>query len=688
LLALILVLVSTLMQVLDFIMIQVVWIWSDKDPISGSPFFDNWNGSFNHGTSGLGVLGYWGSGFPNYDARLFNFGSACSYSGFGLHINAVRLFKDFSSGLNKIVGSLNVHVIKVVNFKDLWEELLKVKELQWVRRKAEVDLFILSRGPLVDDIKDIWTDDMMEYYSDRCDEIKNDEKNGHYAGDGGLYYTNEVDEETSGSAGGMSNTTKQDKVKLLFVEEKISMCAVIETQVSKKFVNRVGDYVFENWAWVSNFVDSNRKQFVSFVYAMNTERDRKLLQRNLIDHYCLVNNEPWLVLGDFKVTMNVEECSNSFNVIDKDMEDFRRVLYSLDLEDITSYVKALRVELKRVQSSLDKDPDCVHLREEEVQSSLDKDPDCVHLREEEYVYCNAYKEAISNEEKVLRQKKMIQWLKEGDQNSAYFHNSLKGRMYRSRIEVVYDAQGKKYDGDDIASKFVEQFRNFLGFEDEVIPIDNLDGLFIKKLDSQCAANMIRPVLNDEIKHAMFSIEDDKAAGSDGEFNANLILLVPKLKTPLKNTDYRPIACGNVVYKCISKVIVNRLKEGLSSIINCNQSAFIPGRQISDNIVLAQELVNGYSCKGGAKKCAFKVDIEKAYDMGCRRIKLTHLCFADDLLMLCHCDLYSASILRRALNEFSMSSGLYPNLSKSTVFYGNVPVSIKDEIQFVMPFREA
>ncbi|GJT16593.1 RNA-directed DNA polymerase, eukaryota, reverse transcriptase zinc-binding domain protein [Tanacetum coccineum] len=596
----------------------------------------------------------------------------------------------------------------------------------------------------------------------------------------------------------------------------------------------------------------------------------------------LVNGEPWAVLGDFNVTIKVEECSNSFNVIDKDMEVFRRVLCNLELEDITSYgmfytwiqkrmnpeagilkkldrilgnasflssygscfanflpymtsdhcpttliytdVKAIKPRSFRFMNfladkpgflSIVKDNWCLevqgfqmfvlakrlknmkkHLRNmnringnvfdkvkalrvelKRVQSSLDKDPNCVHLREEEYVYCNAYKEAISDEEKVLRQKTKIQWLKEGDQYSAYFHNSLKGRMYRSRIEVVYDIQGNKYEGDDIAFKFVEHFQNFLGSEDEVIPIEDLDGLFIKKLDPQCAANMIRPVLNDEIKLAMFSIEDDKAAGPDGfssrffkaawkvvgddvcaavkeffssckllgEFNANLISLVPKLKTPLKITDYRPIACGNVVYKCISKVIVNRLKEGLSSIIDCNQSAFIPGRQISDNILLAQEFMNGYNCKGGAQRCAFKVDIEKAYDTvnweflktalqrfgfhasmikwimgdpmspylftivmevfnlmvqrqirldnrfkyhwGCSRIRLTHLCFADDLLMLCHGDHISACILRRALDEFSMTSGLYPNMFKSTVFYGNVPDTVKDEIQLAMPFRE-
>ncbi|GKF84971.1 hypothetical protein Tco_0249869, partial [Tanacetum coccineum] len=48
-----------------------------------------------------------------------------------------------------------------------------------------------------------------------------------------------------------------------------------------------------------------------------------------------------------------------------------------------------------------------------------------------------------------------------------------------------------------------------------------------------------------------------------------------------------------------KVITNRLKEGLGSFIDSNQSAFIPGRQISDNILLAQEFMHGYGRKGGA-----------------------------------------------------------------------------------------
>ncbi|GJR46700.1 hypothetical protein Tco_1314803, partial [Tanacetum coccineum] len=56
-------------------------------------------------------------------------------------------------------------------------------------------------------------------------------------------------------------------------------------------------------------------------------------------------------------------------------------------------------------------------------------------------------------------------------------------------------------------------------------------------------------------------------------------------------------------------------------------------------------------------------------------------------MLCHGDLISASILRRALDEFSMTSGLYPSMAKSTVFYSNVPGDVKEDIRLAIPFRE-
>lgn len=75
-----------------------------------------------------------------------------------------------------------------------------------------------------------------------------------------------------------------------------------------------------------------------------------------------------------------------------------------------------------------------------------------------------------------------------------------------------------------------------------------------------------------------------------ELNAALLTLVPKCPSPAKITDYRPISCFSVVYKIIFKILANRLKTCLPSLICIAQSAFIEGRKIMDNILLVQEVV--------------------------------------------------------------------------------------------------
>lgn len=76
-----------------------------------------------------------------------------------------------------------------------------------------------------------------------------------------------------------------------------------------------------------------------------------------------------------------------------------------------------------------------------------------------------------------------------------------------------------------------------------------------------------------------------------ELNHTNIVLIPKVDNPMKMSQFRPISLCNVVYKIISKVVTNRLKKVLPKVISLNQSTFVAGRQISDNILVVHELLH-------------------------------------------------------------------------------------------------
>ena len=98
-------------------------------------------------------------------------------------------------------------------------------------------------------------------------------------------------------------------------------------------------------------------------------------------------------------------------------------------------------------------------------------------------------------------------------------------------------------------------------------------------------------------------------------NHTFISFISKVPIPERLTQFRPISLCNVSYKIISKILVNRLKPLMDSLITPFQNAFIQGRQITDNIILAHEVFEYLKKKRKGKWgfVALKLDMNKAYD---------------------------------------------------------------------------
>nr|GEW56163.1 hypothetical protein [Tanacetum cinerariifolium] len=214
------------------------------------------------------------------------------------------------------------------------------------------------------------------------------------------------------------------------------------------------------------------------------------------------------------------------------------------------------------------------------------------------------------DDRFLSQKAKVDWLQLGDANTAYFHKVVKSHASRNCINSVTTAEAICVDGDQVSVAFIDHYTDFLGQQGVPYSFDTSD-LFCNQLTNDTANHMVCDITDKEIWDAIFSM--GMRLRVQMELNHTIISLIPKVTSTMKINDYRPISCFNVPFKCSSRIISNRMKESLSDLVSLNQSAFVPGRRISDNILLTQELIHNYHLDRGTPRCAFKVDIQKAYD---------------------------------------------------------------------------
>lgn len=204
--------------------------------------------------------------------------------------------------------------------------------------------------------------------------------------------------------------------------------------------------------------------------------------------------------------------------------------------------------------------------------------------------------------------------------------------------IKYD-KGVEYQSEEDIARAASDYFNDLFTS---IPSGNSDQYFQnirRKVTHEINSELTKDITDEEIKNAAFSIGPDRTPGPDGmnrafyqryggiigtsvkkevrEFfilgrfdhtlNHTNIVLIPK------NQDFHPISLCNVAYKIIYKVLVVRMQQVLTDVISDNQSAFVPGRNIGDNILIAHELVHALKVRKRQAKTymAVKTDISKA-----------------------------------------------------------------------------
>jgi hypothetical protein len=186
------------------------------------------------------------------------------------------------------------------------------------------------------------------------------------------------------------------------------------------------------------------------------------------------------------------------------------------------------------------------------------------------------------------------------------------------------------------------FRNHFGNEEWNRP--NLHGVSFPTLAIEDASLLEGIFSMGEIEAAVKASDGSKCPGPDGfnyafikefwglmkydvrilfdQFHGNecipkcllsyFLTLVPKVKSPQRLKDFRPISLLGCVYKLIAKVLAARLAKVLSPLVSKSQSAFLKGRQLVEGVVVVNEVID-YAKKSGKECLILKVDFEKAYD---------------------------------------------------------------------------
>ncbi|XP_074270876.1 uncharacterized protein LOC141594786 [Silene latifolia] len=436
---------------------------------------------------------------------------------------------------------------------------------------------------------------------------------------------------------------------------------------------------------------------------------------------------------------------------------------------------------------------------------LQKWPDSHDLLEKEKQLCTDIWQLKDIELMILAQRAKAHNIKYNDTCSKFFFAKIKERQQSQMIGEIKGVYGTRHQGlHSVGEAFVDYYQQLLGEATPTTPIspDVLSNGACVKLEDY--PSLLKPISRVEIKQSLFDIDSNKSPGLDGfssgffkaawdivgndyclaiedffkngfmpkQANVTLVTLISKKDIPQTVKDFRPISCCSTIYKTVSKILTNRLKDIMVYLVGPEQAAFVKDRNLFENVMLTQSLVKGYTRKHITPRCMLKVDISKAFDtlqwkfiqdmltglnfpprfvswvMGCitgswftfkvngsnhgffkgksgvrqsdplspflfvlsmeilsRKVRvmcnkqnisyhpkcsklgLTHLVFADDLMIFVRGDLPSVQQAVDTLKVFSEWSGLKANMEKTEAYLGGMDQNLRSLILSTVGIQE-
>ncbi|KAM3219264.1 hypothetical protein P3L10_023795 [Capsicum annuum] len=259
-----------------------------------------------------------------------------------------------------------------------------------------------------------------------------------------------------------------------------------------------------------------------------------------------------------------------------------------------------------------------------IQNKLHLSPDDAHLLERERQTYKKFRNSSYIAEVFLQQRSEATWIRMGDDNSRYLFSVIKHQKLKQTITQLKNQVGDwQTNPDTIASLFVDYYKELLGQRSKnrtsaLLAVIN-QGVV---LDNKHQRQMLLQVESDEVKEAIFQIKSVKSSGLDGygsefykaawtifgndvtkavleffhngklltQINSTSIALVPKVDRLKTASQFRPISCCHVIYKCISKIIYKRLRDAVNYLVAGNQSVFVKERSMMHNVLICHDLL--------------------------------------------------------------------------------------------------